>query len=124
MVRTKSEGLSVMEEIKRNQSNEFVGDSHTCHCENGGCQTCRCGKGSNKTFSKKYCPQFAKIAIYREFVTEKQIREAFVEQIEGNSSKKPYRLIGNILLENGWITNKQIDIVLNELSENIMLTGA
>jgi hypothetical protein len=114
MVRTELEGLSVTKEMKRNQSNEFMGDSRTYHCR----------KGINKTLSKKYCPQFAKIAVYLEFVTEKQIREAFVEQVEDNSSKKPYRLIGNILLENGWITNDQIDIVLNELSENIMLTGA
>ncbi len=114
MVRTKLEGLSVMAEIKRNQSNEFIGDSHTCHCR----------KGINKTLSRKYCPQFAKIAIYLEFATEKQIREAFVEQVEDNSSKKPYRLIGNILLENGWITNKQIDIVVYELSKKNVLTGA
>ncbi len=33
--------------------------------------------------------------------------------------EQPYHV-----LEHGWITNKQIDIVLNELSENIMLTGA
>ena len=83
-----------------------------------------CAKDANKTLSRKYCPQFAKISIYLEFATEKQIREAFVEQVEDNSSKKPYRLIGNILLDNGWITNKQINIVLNELSENIMLTDA
>ncbi len=83
-----------------------------------------CGKDANKTLSRKYCPQFAKIAVYNEFATEKQIREAFVEQVEDNSSKKPYRLIGDILLNNGSITKKQIDIVLNELSENIMLTGA
>ncbi len=45
MTKMKSEDLSVMEEMKRNQSNEFIGDSHTCHCENGGCQTCHCRNG-------------------------------------------------------------------------------
>ncbi len=45
MARTQLEDLSVMEEMTQNQSNELIGDSHTCHCENGGCQTCHCGKG-------------------------------------------------------------------------------
>ncbi len=49
------------------------------------------------------------------FVTAKQLKEAMVEQVEDDIFNKRRKLIGNILLENGWITDKQIDIVLNEL---------
>jgi hypothetical protein len=49
------------------------------------------------------------------FVTAKQLKQAMVEQVEDEIFDRPHRLIGNILLENGWITDEQIDIVLNEL---------
>ncbi len=49
------------------------------------------------------------------FVTAKQLKEAMVKQVEDDIFNKRRRLIGNILLENGWITDEQIDIVLNEL---------
>ncbi len=68
-----------------------------------------------KTLSKKYCPRFGEIAIDKGFVTEKQINEAFAEQAEDNFSNKPHRFVGSILFEHGWITKKQIDIVLHEL---------
>ena len=35
-----------------------------------------CGKDANKTLSRKYCPQYAKIAVCNDFANEKQIREA------------------------------------------------
>ncbi len=50
-----------------------------------------------------------------EFVTEKQLNEAYVEQIEDGFSNKPHRFIGDILLENRLITNKEMYIVLTEL---------
>ncbi len=49
------------------------------------------------------------------FVTVKQLKEAVVLQVEDNIFNRPHRIIGDILLENGWITDEQIDIVLNEL---------
>ncbi len=49
------------------------------------------------------------------FVTAKQLKDAMVEQVEDDIFDRPHRLLGNILLENGWITNEEIDIVLNEL---------
>jgi hypothetical protein len=59
--------------------------------------------------------QFAKIAVAMGFVAEKQLNEAYVEQIEDDFCSKPHRFIGKILLENRLITHKEIYIVLNEL---------
>ncbi len=77
-------------------------------------------KDVNKTYSKKYCHPFGNIAVDMGFITERQLREAITEQVEDDISNKPHRLLGKILLENRWMTNKQVDIVLTELSENKM----
>jgi hypothetical protein len=70
-----------------------------------------------KRLSKKYCPRFGKIAVDKGFVTAKQLKEALVEQVEDNIFNRPHRLIGSIFFGHGWITDKQIDIVLYELFE-------
>ncbi len=62
------------------------------------------------TFSR-----FGEIAVVMGFVTTKQLKEAITEQVEDDLADKPHRRIGKILLENGWITKEQIDIVLKEL---------
>ncbi len=49
------------------------------------------------------------------FVTAEQLKEAVVLQVEDDIFERPHRLIGDILLENGWITDEQIETVLNEL---------
>lgn len=69
----------------------------------------------DKGLSKKYCPRFGKIAVDMGFVTAEQLKEALTEQIDDDISNRPHRLIGRIFFEKGWMTNKQIDIVLNEL---------
>ncbi len=68
-----------------------------------------------KRLSKQYCPQFGKIAVDMGFVTAEQLIEALDEQIEDNLSNEPPRLIGSILFEHGWITDAQIDIVIDIL---------
>jgi hypothetical protein len=70
-----------------------------------------------KRLSKKYCPRFGKIAVDMGFVTAKQLNEALAEQAEDNIFNRPHRFIGSILFEHGWITDKQIDIVLYKLFE-------
>ncbi len=70
-----------------------------------------------KKLSKKYCPQFGKIAVDMGFVTAEQLTEAIAEQVEDILSKKPRRLIGSISFEHGWITRDQIDFVVYELFE-------
>ncbi len=59
--------------------------------------------------------KFGKIAVNMGFVAEKQLNEAYVEQIEDDFCNKPHRFIGSILLENRLMTNKEIDIVLKKL---------
>ncbi len=68
-----------------------------------------------KNLSKQHNPRFGEIAVDKGFVTEGQLKEALVEQVEDNLSNHPHRLIGYILFENGWITNEQFDSVLNIL---------
>jgi hypothetical protein len=74
-----------------------------------------------KKLSKQYCPQFGKIAVKMGFITEEQLKIALADQIEDNLFKRPHRLIGSILFEHGWLTNRQIDIVLYELFEQEVL---
>jgi hypothetical protein len=50
------------------------------------------------------------------FITAEQLKEAITEQVEDNLADKPHRLIGKILLERGWITKEQIDIVLKRIA--------
>jgi hypothetical protein len=73
------------------------------------------GNDIEKELSEKYCPRFAKIASDKGFITSEQAKEALAEQMDDDLSNKPHRLIGRILLEKGWVTTHQIEIVLNEL---------
>ena len=66
---------------------------------------------------KNALPRFGKIAVDMGFVTEKQLNKALAEQVYEDLSNKLHRSIGKILLENGWITDEQIYIVLNGLFE-------
>jgi hypothetical protein len=50
-----------------------------------------------------------------EFITEKQLNETYVEQIEDDFFNKPHRFIGDILFENRLMAKKEICIVLKEL---------
>jgi hypothetical protein len=68
-----------------------------------------------KTLSKQYCPQFGKVAVDIGFVTAEQLTEAIAEQAEDSLSNKPFRLIGKILFEHGWITRDQINFVVLRL---------
>jgi hypothetical protein len=68
-----------------------------------------------KNLSKQHSPRFGEIAVDMGFVTEEQLKEAMVEQVEDNLSNHPHRFIGYILFENGWITNEQFDSALNIL---------
>ncbi len=49
------------------------------------------------------------------FVTAEQLNKALTEQVGEDLSSKPHRSVGKILLENGWITDEQINIALKEL---------
>ncbi len=76
-------------------------------------------KDVSEKLAEHYCLRFGKIAVDMGFITEKQLREAIDEQIEDHLSNKSHRLIGYIFLENGWVTNEQINIIENELSKKM-----
>ncbi len=73
----------------------------------------------NNNITVIYGQKFGQIAINMNFATIDQIKEALEEQIYCNSSSRlrPRKLIGEILFENGWMTEKQIKKVLNELTD-------
>ena len=68
---------------------------------------------SIENLSNGYSPQFGKIAVDMGFITAKQLTEAIAEQAEDSLYNRPHRYIGYILSEKGWITNEQVDIVID-----------
>jgi len=64
----------------------------------------------------EYAIRFGKIAIWKGFITEQQLEEALDEQIIHNLKNDNHKLIGEILLEKGWMTQDQIAIVLENSS--------
>ena len=69
----------------------------------------------DKEITQKYCNRFGMIAVGKGFVTADQLKEALTEQVDDNLSNRPHRLTGRIFFDKGWMTDEQIDIVLNEL---------
>ena len=69
----------------------------------------------DRELSEKYCARFAEIAVKKEFINSGQAKEAISEQMDDDLNNKPHRLIGRILMDKGWMTPQQIDLVLNDL---------
>lgn len=65
--------------------------------------------------TSQFCPRFGEVAIELGYITPEQLKEALTEQTNDDIASKPHRLIGTILFEKGWLTNKQIDIVLEHI---------
>jgi hypothetical protein len=61
------------------------------------------------------CRRFALIAVERGFISAEQAKSALAQQMDEDLANKPHRVIGAILMDNGWITAERIDSVLNEL---------
>lgn len=68
---------------------------------------------------RRYALRFGEVAVEKGFVTALQMEEAFSEQISNYPSTvlRPHKLIGEILLEKGWITFEQVLIVLAVLED-------
>jgi hypothetical protein len=69
----------------------------------------------DKGISRKYCSRFGVISVNKGFVTADQLKSALIEQADDNIEGRPHRLIGRIFFEKSWMTDDQIDKVLNEL---------
>jgi len=70
---------------------------------------------------RAYALRFGEIAINKGFVTASQMEEAFSEQVSNypSSIQRPHKFIGEILLDKGWMTLKQVFIVLEEPSHKM-----
>lgn len=60
------------------------------------------------------CLRFGEIAVGMGFVTAVQVKKALTEQVY---NYKKHRLLGQILLDKGWITDKQVEKVLSKVSK-------
>ena len=68
----------------------------------------------------QYAFRFGEIAIKMGFISVHQLRDALEEQISNEPyiRLRPRRPIGEIFLERGIMTRNQIEIVLEEISNN------
>lgn len=73
------------------------------------------GNGAYREFSKEFCPRFGMLAVEMGFVSVEQVREAMGEQVDDDFAKRPHRLLGVILVEKGWMTRREVDLVLERL---------
>jgi hypothetical protein len=67
--------------------------------------------------------RFGRIAFNRKYVTLEQVQRALAEQMEDNVTQKPHRLLGDILLENNWITEEQLESILDEMGVGKQVVG-
>ena len=72
-------------------------------------------KDSKKTHPGLELHRFGSIAVYRKYVTLAQVQQALIKQIEDNVKGGKHRLLGDILLENNWITDEQVESILSEI---------
>jgi hypothetical protein len=65
------------------------------------------------------CRRFGAIAVCNGFVTIDEMKAAIMDQIDDDVSGREHRLLGSILFSRGLITERQIEIVLQELKETL-----
>lgn len=72
-------------------------------------------RGNSSSRSALDMNRFGSIAVIRKYVTLEQVQRALAEQIEDNVHGRPHRRLGDILRENNWITEEQINSILSEM---------
>ena len=73
---------------------------------------------------KKPKNRFGTIAVDKGFITPEQLMEALSIQAQENIQEGTHRLIGQILLDQGLLTESQIDDVLETMSNAMIYTLA
>lgn len=68
--------------------------------------------------------RFGTIAIDMGFITQEQLVEALTIQVRDNIMKNPHRKIGEILVDQGWMSDDQRREVLKTMNQAIMFTLA
>ncbi len=71
--------------------------------------------GAEKVGPRKFCPRFGMLAVEMGFVTVAQVREGMAEQVDDDFAKRPHRLLGTILVDRGWMTSREVEMVLEKL---------
>jgi hypothetical protein len=68
----------------------------------------------------KLTHRFGNVATEMGFVTADQVNQVLSEQFSINASNRlrPPKLIGEIFFEKGWMTQKQIQIVMEKISQD------
>jgi hypothetical protein len=69
----------------------------------------------DRELSGKYCVRFAELAVKKGFVNSDKVKESLSEQLDDDLNDRPHRLIGRILMDQGWMSPQQVESVLNEL---------
>lgn len=69
---------------------------------------------------KEYRPRSGQIAVELGFITKTQLKEAIGEQVEDDLTHRPHRFLVEILLDKGWISREEVDIILDELFKDEM----
>ena len=59
--------------------------------------------------------RFANITVSRKYVTPEQVQYALAEQKEDDIAGRSHRFLGEILLDHNWITEEQLESVLEEI---------
>ncbi len=77
---------------------------------------------ADKEERKEYHPRSGQIAVKMKFITADQLKKALIEQVDDDLADRPHRFLGEILVENYWITLEQLDIILHELFRDDMRT--
>lgn len=72
-------------------------------------------QNDSKSNPLKYPSRFGMAAVKLGFITQEQLREAMLEQLDINLDTKLHRLIGEIIHEKGWMTQEQILKTLVEM---------
>jgi hypothetical protein len=71
-------------------------------------------------FQREYYPRSGHIAVILGFITMEQLKEAMSQQIDDDLNDRPHRFLGEILMDNEWITHDDLNIILDELYQEEM----
>jgi hypothetical protein len=74
---------------------------------------------TDTTVTGDHCQRFGEIAAQKGFVSLEEVKSAIGEQIDDDVNGREHRLLGTILYDNGFITEYQVDVVLQELKKNL-----
>ena len=73
------------------------------------------GGDRRKSYKDLGTYRFRSIAISRGYISQERVENAFAEQEEDYIMGRPHRSLGEILLDNNWITEEQMESVLEEM---------